>query len=187
MNGIAIYIVTKETHDGNLCGFKLMMREGCKVTIAWGDGKTDTYQGSNGWTQLEHEYPEYGIPYFISVFSEEDNSILGLHGAEMEHVKTVELNISPCPSLKYLYYEPHVSVMIDTSRNPLLYDLNIGANKVLPLCNSVAMQSVLDKEVKLKEQKAYSGAVSLRHEFHRCLSNVFAFARSSHIASSMKN
>lgn len=183
MNGIAIYIVTKDTSEGNRCGFKLLLSEGSKAVVAWGDGKTDTYTGSKEWKLLSHEYPRHGVPYFISVYSEEDNSILGLEGTSMNEVKTVELNVSPCPSLRHLLYEEKVAVMIDTSRNPQLLDLRIGANKVLPLCNSVAMQSLLDKSLSKKPQENFSGAVSLRHQFHRCLANVFAFARQPHFAS----
>lgn len=182
MNGIAIYIVTKDTKAGNHCGFKLLMREGCKASIAWGDGVVDTCMGGEEWKELAHEYPGQGFPYFISIFSEEDNSILGFQDAGMSGVKTVELNISPCPSLRHLRYENQVSVMIDTSRNPKLLDLKIGSNKILPLCNSVAMQSALDRLVEEKKEEL-TGMERFRRQFHRYVASVFAFARQPHFAS----
>ena len=119
-SSISIYIRTKDWTQGNWCGCSLLTREGCKASVEWGDGKTNTVVGSSEWVYVTHEYPKPILPYIIRISTEEDDTLLGFQDA-MHEVDTLDFDCSSCPSLQYLEYS--YLEKLNVSHNPHLKEL----------------------------------------------------------------
>ncbi len=127
MARITINIQTLDWTMGETVGLHLMLKKDSKASIAWGDGKVQVLTGKQkldseelAWLEAGHEYPEKGGYYTIIIESEEEDSIVGFDGCGMYEVKTFDVILTECPSLRYLGYSGYGEEMLDVSNNPLL-------------------------------------------------------------------
>lgn len=63
MGKITILIVTKEWMQGEYCGFRLWMRDGCTASIDWGDGKIEKSRTGKEWMDYWHIYEEKNVTH----------------------------------------------------------------------------------------------------------------------------
>ena len=85
---IVIDVVTMDWSYGWYGNFDVLISQGSRLVVEWGDGKSERYIGhAQEWVRLSHEYPTWNyrdrIPYRISIFSEE-GQILGISEAVTE-------------------------------------------------------------------------------------------------------
>lgn len=98
---ISICIRTKDWTMGYWCGCSLLIREGYKATVEWGDGKLHKVTGSSEWIYVTHEYPKPILLYVIRISTEEDDALWGFQDA-MHEVDVLDFDCSGCPSLRFL-------------------------------------------------------------------------------------
>lgn len=123
MDMIKIRIVTKDWTQGEWCGFRLMLKEGCSAIIDWGDGKSTKSGRESGWNTYDHVYGEKRVPYSIIISAEEDGGIIGFDGGGFFEVHTDEVDLRHCPNLLYLGYSGDEMCGVDVSHNVLLQKL----------------------------------------------------------------
>lgn len=111
MAQITINIQTLDWTMGETVGLHLMLKKGSKARIAWGDGKVQVVTGKQkpaseklAWVEAGHAYPEKGMYYTITICSEEEDAIIGFDGCGMFEVKTLDVILTECPSLRILGY-----------------------------------------------------------------------------------
>ena len=111
MEQITINIQTLDWTMGGTVGLHLMLKKVCKAGIAWGDGKVQVVTGKQkqnseklAWVEADHSYPEKGVNYTITICSEEEDAIIGFDGCGMFEVKTLDVILTECPSLRILRY-----------------------------------------------------------------------------------
>ena len=127
MAQITINIQTLDWTMGETVGLHLMLKKDSKARIAWGDGKVQVVTGkeeqeseSLAWVEAGHSYPEKGVNYTITICSEEEDAIIGFDGCGMFEVKTLDVILTECPSLRILRYSGYGGELLDVSKNPLL-------------------------------------------------------------------
>ena len=127
MARITINIQTLDWTMGETVGLYLMLKEGSKASIAWGDGKVQVLTGKKelaseklAWQNVGHAYPEKGAYYCITICAEDEEAIVGFNGCRMFEVKTFDVILAECPSLRYLGYSGYGEELLDVSNNPLL-------------------------------------------------------------------
>ena len=127
MARITINIQTLDWTMGETVGLHLMLKKDSKARIAWGDGKVQVLTGRQklaseelAWLKAGHAYPERGAYYSITICAEDDDAIVGFNGCGMFEVKTFDVILTECPSLRYLGYSGYGEEMLDVSNNPLL-------------------------------------------------------------------
>lgn len=127
MAQITITIQTMDWTMGETVGLHLMLKKGSKARIAWGDGKVQVVTGKEeleseklAWVEAGHSYPEKGVNYTITICSEEEDAIIGFDGCGMFEVKTLDVILTECPSLRILGYSGYGGELLDVSKNPLL-------------------------------------------------------------------
>lgn len=111
MAQITINIQTLDWTMGETVGLHLMLKKDCKARIAWGDGRIQVLTGKQeqnseklAWVEAGHSYPEKGVNYTITICSEEEDAIIGFDGCGMFEVKTFDVILTECPSLRILGY-----------------------------------------------------------------------------------
>ncbi len=112
---------------GETVGLHLMLKKDGKASIAWGDGKVQVLTGKRetaseklAWLEAGHAYPEKGAYYTITIDAEDEDAIVGFNGCGMFEVKTFDVILTKCPSLRYLGYSGYGEELLDVSNNPLL-------------------------------------------------------------------
>ena len=127
MAQITINIQTMDWTMGETVGLHLMLKKDCKAGIAWGDGRVQVVTGKQeqaseklAWVEAGHSYPEKGVNYTITISSEEEDAIIGFDGCGMFEVKTFDVILTECPSLRILGYSGYGGQLLDVSKNPLL-------------------------------------------------------------------
>ena len=112
---------------GETVGLHLMLKKDSKASIAWGDGKVQVLIGKQepaseklAWQKAGHAYPEKGAYYTITICAEDEEAIVGFNGCGMFEVKTFDVILTECPSLRYLGYSGYGEELLDVSNNPLL-------------------------------------------------------------------
>ena len=83
-------------------------------------GKEEQESESLAWVEAGHSYPEKGVNYTITICSEEEDAIIGFDGCGMFEVKTLDVILTECPSLRILRYSGYGGELLDVSKNPLL-------------------------------------------------------------------
>ena len=116
---IVIDVVTMDWSYGWYGNFDVLISQGSRLVVEWGDGKSERYTGqTQKWVRLSHEYPTWNyrdrIPYRISIFSEE-GQILGISEAVTEF-EVERVNLSGCPSLRMFSFR--YLKELDLSHNP---------------------------------------------------------------------
>ena len=127
MARITMNIQTLDWTMGETVGLHLMLKKDSKARIAWGDGKVQVLTGKQklaseelAWLEAGHAYPEKGAYYSITICAEDEDAIVGFNGCGMFEVKTFDVILTECPSLRYLGYSGYGEEMLDVSNNPLL-------------------------------------------------------------------
>ena len=127
MAQITINIQTLDWTMGETVGLHLMLKKDSKAGIAWGDGRVQVVTGKQEqnsekltWVEAGHSYPEKGVNYTITICSEEEDAIIGFDGCGMFEVKTFDVILTKCPSLRILGYSGYGGQWLDVSKNPLL-------------------------------------------------------------------
>ena len=130
MAQITINIQTMDWTMGETVGLHLMLQKDSKAGIAWGDGKVQVVTGKQEqnseklpWVEAGHAYPEKGVNYTITICSEEEDAIIGFDGCGMFEVKTFDVILTECPSLRILGYSGYGGQLLDVSKNPLCHNL----------------------------------------------------------------
>ncbi len=126
-------IQTLDWTMGETVGLHLMLKKDSKARIAWGDGKVQVLTGKQkiaseelAWLEAGHAYPEKGAYYSIVIESDEEDAIEGFDGCGMFEVKTIDVILSECPSLRILGYTGYGEELLDVSKNPLLECINFN-------------------------------------------------------------
>ena len=127
MARITMNIQTLDWTMGETVGLYLMLKKDSKASIAWGDGKVQVLTGKKepaseklAWQKAGHAYPEKGAYYTITIYAEDEDAIVGFNGCGMFEVKTFDVILTECPSLRYLGYSGYGEELLDVSNNPLL-------------------------------------------------------------------
>ena len=127
MAHITMNIQTLDWTMGETVGLYLMLKEDSKANIAWGDGKVQVLTGKKepaseklAWQKAGHAYLEKGAYYSITICAEDEDAIVGFNGSCMFEVKTFDVILTECPSLRYLGYSGYGEELLDVSNNPLL-------------------------------------------------------------------
>ena len=127
MARITMNIQTLDWTMGETVGLYLMLKEDSKANIAWGDRKVQVLTGKKepaseklAWQKAGHAYPEKGAYYSITICAEDEEAIVGFNGCGMFEVKTFDVILAECPSLRYLGYSGYGEELLDVSNNPLL-------------------------------------------------------------------
>ena len=127
MAQITINIQTLNWTMGETVGLRLMLKKDSKARIAWGDGKVQVVTGKKEhvsnklvWVEAGHAYPKKGVCYIITIYSEEEDAIIGFDGCGMFEVKTLDVILTECPNLRILGYSGYGEEKLDVSKNPLL-------------------------------------------------------------------
>ena len=109
MAQITITIQTLDWTMGETVGLHLMLKKDSKAVIAWGEGRVQVEKGIQEqhseqlpWVKAGHSYPEKGVNYTIIICSEEEDAIIGVDGCGMLEVKTFDVILTECPSLRIL-------------------------------------------------------------------------------------
>ena len=118
---IVIDVVTMDWSYGWYGNFDVLISQGSKLVVEWGDGKSERYTGkAQEWVRLSHEYPIWNyqdrIPYRISIFTEE-GQILGISEALTEF-QVERINLRDCPSLRMFSFR--YLNELDLNNNPNL-------------------------------------------------------------------
>ena len=127
MAQITINLQTLDWTMGETVGLHLMLKKASTARIGWGDGKVQVVTGkeeqeseSLAWVEAGHSYPEKGVNYTITICSEKEDAIIGFDGCGMFEVKTLDVILTECPSLRILRYSGYGGELLDVSKNPLL-------------------------------------------------------------------
>ena len=67
--------------------------------------------------------------YTITICSEEEDAIIGFDGCGMFEVKTFDVILTECPSLRILGYSGYGGQLLDVSKNPLLEFIDFSATR----------------------------------------------------------
>lgn len=110
---ISICIRTKDWTMGYWCGCSLLIREGYKATVEWGDGKLHKVTGSSEWIYVTHEYPKPILLYVIRISTEEDDALWGFQDA-MHEVDVLDIVAAalPCGFLDFRIWRNWMSAAI---------------------------------------------------------------------------
>jgi hypothetical protein len=140
---IKFYAVSLGWSYGGIMDIRIKAKEGCEISISWGDGKNITHIFRSRFAVVfSHDYfpkhitpPLSGVKFQVEISSDDpDCQIIDLHLTPMD-MGAEELDVSNCPELENLTYSgynsswvPDTPRTIDLSRNTALKYLNCRWN-----------------------------------------------------------
>lgn len=126
MDEILIDIHTINWTEGEHSGLSLMLAKSKTATVAWGDGRKESFEGRqdylNGglvWHRFDHYYPFKDYNYTIDIYADDD-AIIGFSGMAIFEQYTTRVDLSRCSSLKVFEYSACEGIPLDVSHNPNL-------------------------------------------------------------------
>lgn len=168
MDEIKIDIHTIDWTEGEHSGLSLMLAKGKTATVAWGDGRKESFVGRldclDGrlvWHKFEHYYPCKNYDYTIYICAE-DNAIIGFSGMTMFEQNTFRVDVSLCPSLEVFEYSTCGTFPLDVSHNHRLKKidarevanekLDFSANPLLEELNLWGSKNVVSLKLSKNDQ-----------------------------------